>query len=135
MNIGIYGPLVIGEQRFQEEQRVVRTASNIYGPMVVGRSAAVQAPAQDTENEAKAPKNAESLAAAAGADASLSLNELRAALAANPALLDGFIDAEFQRPGGPRKGALREFLTVEQEREGGPRKDVLDVIQSALSAA
>lgn len=63
----------------------------------------------------------------------LSIEELTKALETTTAGLDGFFEAEVNRPGGPRKGALRVLIAAEERREGGPRPDVLDIMQARLA--
>lgn len=69
---------------------------------------------------------------AAGADRYLSVREMGAALDANPALVDVFLDPELDREAGPRKTALTAMERAEHDRAGGARQEVLDRIREAL---
>lgn len=52
--IGIYGPAVIGERQFAEEQKIVEEKSNIYGPAVLDKHPAIEALEQAQAEEAEA---------------------------------------------------------------------------------
>jgi hypothetical protein len=114
MTVTGYGKRVIGEEAFAHEQRVVHTKAEIYGPRVV-----------DTYGkrviDEKAPDQA----------LSMSVPKLQAALAANPAILDALIEAEFARD-VPRRTAVRALLEVEA-RKDEPRPEVVARLDGALS--
>src|SRR5690606_744246 len=77
----------------------------------------------------------EAVQAAAGADAYLSVAELRAAVTANPALVDVFLERELARQPKPRVSALRALLDTEQSEGGARRPEIVAKIKAALGEA
>lgn len=85
--------------------------------------------------EAGAEVSDEAVKAAAGADGYLSVAELRAAVTANPALVDGFLGQELARQPKPRVSALRALLEAEQSEGGARRPEIVEKIKAALGEA
>lgn len=114
-----YGPRKIGEEAFEEQQAAkVRSSrgGTVYGPRKMEGAAGggeVETVATD-----ELPDFDE-----------LSIADLEAALAEDPAILDAAIDAELAREDGPRKGGSRVLLAAELEREGGPREEVVELLE------
>ena len=141
-----YGRRVLGEQKFQEDQRRFQEAQQRgfrLGRRVTGSSpspAATQANAPEQQQAAPVPEpeGAEPEAAVVQAREPvhiLSLKELEKALKANSSeqLLDELLAAEFKRPEGqPRRGALRLLLEAEKARGPNVRKAVLSELEKAL---
>lgn len=85
--------------------------------------------------EAGAEVSDEAVKAAAGADGYLSVSEMRAAVTANPALVDGFLEQELARQPKPRVSALRALLEAEQSEGGARRPEIVEKIKAALGEA
>lgn len=158
MSIGLYGPRVVGDEEFRRQQEVVARAAQIYGPRVTGGRAEAKTTAEPPKATASAPQPAapeagggdgepsaptniegaggdEAVQIAAGADGYLSVAELRAAVTANPALVDGFLDQELARQPRPRVSALRALLEAEQTEGGARRPEIVAKIKAALGEA
>jgi hypothetical protein len=74
------------------------------------------------------------IAEGAGDDNTMSVDEVKVALAENPYAFDDFMVAELLRKGdGPRLGALRHLREIEGQRDGGPREDVVKLIDEAIA--
>lgn len=114
-NPGHFGHGVIGKAAAEAEAALIEEGANIFGPGVLGSG--------------RTPGNPP--AEPAPATPSLSVTDLEAALEQNPALVESFLLAELDRPGGPRKGALAALKTAEEGRPEGPREDVLAMILAA----
>jgi len=116
---GKYGPGVIGEQLAAEAAKAASVKHSKYGPGVLGPDLATEAVA-DPEP------------AVAGMEV-WSVADLTTALEEDPKRADEIRAAEFRRPEGPRKGALRALLIVERDREDGPRDEVQAQLEAPLA--
>lgn len=122
-----YGPRVLGQERYEAQQRIVENAADRYGPRVTGHL--TKAPvAPEVEPAPVVPPTEPPTTE----PAQLSLRKLELALEANPALLDELFEAEQARP-DPRKGAYRLMLEVEAA-QAKPRHETLERIRAALAA-
>ena len=143
MRIGVYGPRVVGEEEFRRQKEVVARAAQIYGPRVTGGRAEAKTTAEagGGDGEPSEPTSIEgaggdeAVQAAAGADGYLSVAELRAAVTANPALVDVFLERELARQPKPRVYALRVLLDTEQSEDGARRPEIVAKIKAALGEA
>jgi len=141
MRIGVYGPRVVGEEEFRRQKEVVARAAQIYGPRVTGGRAEAKTTAEPPKATASAPTSIEGaggdeeVQAAAGADGYLSVAEVRAAVTANPALVDVFLERELARQPKPRPSALRALLDTEQSEDGARRPEIVAKIKAALGEA
>lgn len=124
-----FGPSVIGQQKFEEEQEIRKNPVQRFGPAVLG-----DMPAQ-AEPQAAAGAISEDLASEIDVSAipGFSVEDAREALAANPALVDAFFEAEKVRKPQPRKGVLHALLQAEGNREGGEREAVVAELTALLS--
>ncbi|HYL22494.1 MAG TPA: hypothetical protein VEU74_12085 [Gemmatimonadales bacterium] len=131
---GHFGPAVIGQEAFEREQAERAKGADVFGPAVISDAG----PSKPTPEQLRAqpglaklhgmePKAPESKPAVA----QLSVEKLKEALEDNPFILDGMIAAEFERPGGPRKPALRLLLKVEQAK-AEPRPEVVARLSEPL---
>lgn len=126
------GPKVLGEEEFQRQQQAHEEAKKrafVYGPRVVGPTSEAT---HETSKPAPPPPSTDS---GDGQSAeSLSLAKLNDALQGelSDEVLDGFIAAEFEREGEPRKGALRLLLRAEQFRGDAARAAIVAELQSVL---
>lgn len=100
-----------------------------------GEAATEPASGQNAGAEAGAEVSDEAVKAAAGADGYLSVSEIRAAVTANPALVDGFLEQELARQPKPRTSALRALLNAEQSEDGARRPEIVEKIKAALGEA
>ena len=128
---GYFGKGVIGEEQYKKEQEMVAEGASVFGPGVLGLKAeAVNKPGPGVTGQqvdaGTEPKPVEL--------PRLSVKELEAALEENPALVDTFLEAEFARPDGVRKGALEAIEIAESLRPEGSREEVLSKIAAALAA-
>jgi hypothetical protein len=93
----MFGPAVIGEEAFAEQQKQKATGSDVFGDRVVDRA------------EAEANKHGPELTRKGGEEQSLSVDAVTKMLAANGTLFDTLYEAEVARAEGPRKSALAMF--------------------------
>lgn len=126
------GPKVLGEEEFQRQQKAHEEAAKrafVYGPRVVGAEPAPE-PEKDEITPSQTPENTNDGQSAK----SLSLAKLNDALQGEVSdeLLDGWMAAEFDREGEPRKGALRLLLRAEQIRGEAARPAIVGELQNAL---
>jgi hypothetical protein len=63
-----------------------------------------------------------------------SIEEVKAALDANPALVDPYLAAERERKPAPRKGVLAALIAAEQRQES-PRQELIDELAALLTPA
>lgn len=129
---GHFGHRVIGRQRAAAEATVQQARADHFGPRVIGDVLAkrrLEARTDDGAQKLKPQKDsrktpgAKAKKAAAAeettdvieAPITSNVEELKDALEGNPAFYDQLYDAEFLRPAGPRKSALRVFLKHEME--------------------
>ncbi len=143
-----FGSRVIGHQKAAEEAAVEKTRANHFGPRVIGDILAkrrlearqddgAQEPdsrsdpaVKKAKREEAAEKRAEAEVETIQAPTTTNLEELTAALEGNPAFYEQLYAAEFARPSGPRKSALRLFLVFEMDHED--RDDRKADIEKAL---
>ncbi len=127
---------ILGNDQWQKEHEEER---KIGGP-VRGEGASIPGPRVTggkyvMNRVATAGSTAAAAAAAASVTplpvATLSIEEVKNALAANAAYFDQFLAAELQRQPGPRKGALA-FLREFEARADTPRDGVIARIDAAL---
>lgn len=98
-----------------------------------GQEAGEGQPPADEGDEPRTPKALFVAAAESDDNDYINLDEMRAALEANPALLDGAVAYEFEG-GKPRDGALELFVELENAREGGPREKRLELYRTHLES-
>lgn len=146
-----YGPRKLGEEEFERQQARKALSSRggtVYGPRKAGAppetedatepagsggedqeppTPEVVTDSTDTEGDEPTDGEENPFLPTGDGDASgyTTIEELEAALEQDPTLLDLAIEAEFDRDGGPRKGAARALLDFELEREDGPREEVV----------
>ncbi len=147
-----FGSRVIGHQKAAEEAAVEKTRANHFGPRVIGDVLAKRrlearqdegAQAHDSRTDPAVKKAKREGAAKQRAETEVeaevetiqaptttNLEELTAALEGNPAFYEQLYAAEFARPSGPRKSALRLFLVFEMDHED--RDDRKADIEKAL---
>lgn len=136
------GPRVLGEDEFQRQQQAYEEAKKrafVYGPRVVGGAPATEEqPATATATREKPPQpSGDAGDGQSGEERSaetLSLSKLNDALQGDLSdeMLDGFLAAEFEREGEPRKGALRLLLRSEESRGDAARPAIVAELQNAL---
>ena len=144
---GQFGHLVIGKEEAEKEQIEVAKGIDYFGPAVVGepqpqrptpqqlrdqpdlaRLHGLEPPAPITGDHPPAP-----IEPPKAPKSQLSLEKLKEALDQNEFILDGCIEAEFERAEGPRKEALRLFIKTENlKSENTRRTDVLERLANAL---
>ncbi|UCC92571.1 MAG: hypothetical protein JSW25_07855 [Thermoplasmata archaeon] len=107
-----YGPAVLGQELFDKLQKESEGGKDIYGPAVTGY--------EEPEAEPEDPP-----------PSALSVRALESVLRADPAKLDYYLSAEWDRDGGPRKSALKLFLDLEGEKEN-PRGVLVERLAEAL---
>ncbi len=144
--MGHFGERVIGHKKASEQAQVAEKRADHFGSRVIGDVLAKRRlearkddgaghPRKDTRKTpgAKAKKKAveEKVADVIEAPITSNVEELQGALEGNPAFYDQLYDAEFLRPSGPRKSALRVFLKHEMEHLN--RDDRKAEIEAALA--
>jgi len=126
----MFGPGVIGEEKFKEQQQIAAKAAHIYGPRVTGDfGPKVEQPEPEVveEEQDEAPDYAVSNFG------DMTVADVRSALAGNVAMVDPLLDAELARE-KPRKSALKSILEAENTREPDPRTAKVKEIEAALEA-
>ncbi len=129
--MGHFGERVIGHRKASQQAEVAERRADHFGSRVIGDvlakrrleartdEGAGHRPKKDTRKTpgAKAKKKAAAEEKAEVIEAPITSNveELQEALTGNPGFYDQLYDAEFLRPAGPRKSALRVFLKHELE--------------------
>lgn len=135
--VGHFGPAVIGEEAFLREKAEKEKGADYFGPAVVADAG----PSKPTPEQLRRQPDLAKLHGLADPDApppakpavaQLSLEKLKDALEDNPFILDGMIAAEFERPEGPRKAALRMLVKIEAAK-AEPRADVVARLEGALT--
>src|SRR2546421_645374 len=126
----------VADGEFEKEQAWTEIGAPFFGPAVIGDSE----PQKPTPEQLKRQPELAKLhgmeapkAAAAETRAQLPVEKLKEALEDNPFILDGLIAAEFERPEGPRKAAVRVLLKAEQEK-AEPREDVVARLADAVKS-
>lgn len=116
-----FGPAVIGEKAFAEEQKRQKGLRGVFGPAVVDGATAEVADEAAIEEVAVE---------------SLSVRDVKDIMSGDvaPAVIDRVMQAEVGRPDGPRKSALVRILAAEQRRES-PRPEVTEVLEELLAEA
>lgn len=118
MKTGIFGPRILGKERFEEEKKIKKAKADIYGPRVTGHGIY------------KGPINKLS----ARIDSNyMSLPKMAETVTANPALVGKLLDMEMKRKSGPRSKALRLLKYAEQDK-AKPDMKVLETIETELEA-
>lgn len=145
MNIGHFGPGIIGEEQAALEAKIADRAEDKFGPGILDPDATtpaykraplavppemITALAQAVENGTVAPSVDEPGEQGPGF-LTMSIADLATALEANPDDFDRLMQLEFKRPEGPRKGACRALLKAEQAHET-PRAEVLVVLREVI---
>jgi hypothetical protein len=135
-NKGHFGKLVIGEEAFLEEQKIIEKSEHIYGPAVTGKH-----PNPVAEMPALAVKVAEAVADELEVEldeapedvSSLSVREIREEVKGDitAPLIDRLMRDELFRAGGPRKSVLEILRSKEAGRES-PRPEVIGVLEGAI---
>ncbi len=137
-----FGPGVIGQKAYDEQNRVEQSGSLVFGPAVLNHHfAQKQAEARaahqpEPVGEAETPGE---LAPVAPVEApvpeieSFSVRDIKELLKgdSSTAALDRVMLAEFQRPDGARKSAL-EYLHQTESRRKDPRAEVLGALDAKL---
>jgi hypothetical protein len=131
---GQFGPLVIGQEEFDAEQKLEKGGAKDFGPAVTGKHPAPEAfpPPLDEESELlnafeeDAPPEAEV--------ASLSVRAIKEELKGTnaPSVIDRIMRDEFSRADGIRKSVMQLLLKKEAGRDS-PRPEVLEVLESQLA--
>jgi hypothetical protein len=149
--MGHFGERVIGHRKAAEQAEVAEKRADHFGSRVIGDVLAKRRleartdegaqrfkPKKDTRSKpgakkekAAAKKAAEEKAEVIEAPITSNVEELQSALEGNPAFYDQLYEAEFLRPSGPRKSALRLFLKHEMEHLD--RDDRKAEIEAALA--
>ncbi len=146
--MGHFGERVIGHKKASEQAQVAEKRADHFGSRVIGDvlakrrlearqdEGAGHKPKKDTRKTpgAKAAKKkaaAEEKPEVIEAPITSNVEELQGALEGNPAFYDQLYNAEFLRPSGPRKSALRVFLKHEMEHLN--RDDRKAEIEAALA--
>lgn len=124
VNPGTFGPGVLGQKLYDEEQGVVERQADIFGPGVIGL------PADGTLNVLGHGVTGQEKASAP-TPPTLSVKAVRDALDASPLLVDTLLAGELARP-DRRKGALQALAEAEERRPGGARPEILESIAKAL---
>lgn len=134
MGIGDFGPRILGEKQFREEQKKAETSADIFGERLLGPKITEQpdpipAETEDAPPPAEDPETEMRLADAdLDNDGNIEVKEIEQILAERPELLDRFIEAEGHRT-PMRKTAFRAFLKVEQAKDE-PRPDVVKALKA-----
>jgi len=128
--MGHFGSRVIGHTKASEQAQVAEKRADHFGSRVIGDVLAKRRLEARTDEgaghtrkdtrktpgaKAKKKEAAEEKAEVIEAPITSNVEELQGALEGNPAFYDQLYDAEFLRPSGPRKSALRVFLKHEME--------------------
>jgi len=144
--MGHFGERVIGHRKASEQAEVAEKRADHFGSRVIGDVLAKRRleartddgaghPRKDTRKtpgaKAKKKKEVEETTEVIEAPITSNVEELQQALEGNPAFYDQLYDAEFLRPSGPRKSALRVFLKHEMEHLN--RDDRKAEIEAALA--
>jgi hypothetical protein len=146
--MGHFGERVIGHRKAAQQAEVAEKRADHFGSRVIGDVLAKRRleartddgaqkfkPKKDSRKTpgAKAKKKAvvEETPEVIEAPITSNVEELQDALEGNPAFYDQLYDAEFLRPSGPRKSALRVFLKHEMEHLN--RDDRKAEIEAALA--
>ena len=145
--MGHFGSRVIGHEKAAAQAEVAEKRADHFGPRVIGDVLAKRRleartddgaqkfkPRKDsrsTPGAKKKKKAAEEKADVIEAPITSNVEELQAALESNPAFYDQLWEAEFLRPSGARKSALRVFLKHEMEHLD--RDDRKAEIEAALA--
>lgn len=125
----MFGPSIIGEEKFKEEQQRQKKAAHIYGPRVTGDfGPSVAEPEPEPE---VASDDDEQPDYRVGGFEDMTVADVRSALAGNAAMVDPLLDAELARD-KPRKSALKSILEAEEGREPEPRVAKVQEIEEAL---
>lgn len=120
--VGVFGPMVIGQKQYEEEQRQVAVGEPTYGPLVLGTDPNITSGPRPVTSpaEVESPAN---------------LDDFRAALfAADQDTADGLMRSEFKRAGGPRKTALKMLLEAEEARPDEGRQPIIDQLEAGIGS-
>lgn len=132
-----FGPRKIGAAAFAHEALRKKQTSK-FGPRKFGARKAAQMAAElaqaraAMQEEAGEPTEVLQPVAAEPQPATTSIKQMAVALAENGELLDEFIALEKERPGGPRKGAVKLFMGTEMVKGEDAREEVVESLQALL---
>jgi hypothetical protein len=125
----MFGPSVIGDKKFKEQQEQVEKAAHIYGPRVTGIDPDAEPEVVEEVEEQDGEQDEQDFAKSDFDN--LTVADVRSALAGNAAMVDPLLDAELARE-KPRKSALKSILEAENGREPAPRVATVQKIEEIL---
>lgn len=122
-----YGALVMGEAEFVEDQKAHAARNSIYGELLTeGKPAYGKALSHDIPPVMVTPDGPLDEKSLVG----VSISALSDILAAQPSLFAAAVDAELDRPEGPRAGALT--LLIAHAEATGKSADLITALRSFL---
>lgn len=134
-----FGPAVIGQKAYDEQDKVEKSGSLRFGPAVLDphrakRDADARAMPHGSPGDATQPVLPGTQGPVEADIESFSVREVKRLLEgeSNPAAINRLMLAEFQRPDGARKSALDAILKAEN-RLPNPREEVVAAIEQKLT--
>jgi len=119
-----FGPLMIGEQAYQEQQKRASTSGAGFGARMTGPAVQDLGP-----RVVDVPAETPSGTLAGG---SYSVKDVRALLVEAPGRTYDLAEAEFNRPDGARKSVLRLLKETEEAKGDGARLALITACAQAL---